>query len=116
LRHYPSNDTIDPATNFPTTPIEIIAGSVPGQHVSTSQSIANFPIINSGPTVQITVPSGDVQIVGYLQGFIEDVSPGGSPLWLSMRILNIAGCGNNPGSISVKAGGTSAIPVRLMSQ
>jgi Putative Flp pilus-assembly TadE/G-like len=118
LRHYPSNDTIDPATNFPTTPIEIIAGSgpTPGKLVSTSQSIANFPIINSGPTVQITVPPGDVQIVGYLQGFIEDVSSGGSPLWLKVRILNIAGCGNNPGTTSVQAGGTSAIPVRLISQ
>ena len=118
LRHYPSNDTIDPATNFPTTPIQIIAGSgpVPGQRVSTSQSIANFPIIKSGPSVQITVPPGDVQIVGYVQGFIEGVSPGGSPLWLKVRILNIAGCGSNPGSTSVQAGGTSAIPVRLISQ
>src|SRR5438309_3151661 len=118
LRHYPSNDTIDPATNFPTTPIQIIAGrgQVPGQRVSTSQSIANFPIIKSGPSVQITVPPGDVQIVGYVQGFIEGVSPGGSPLWLKVRILNIAGCGSNPGSTSVQAGGTSAIPVRLISQ
>src|SRR5437870_5953980 len=118
LRDYPSNDTIDPATNFPTTPIQIIAGSgpTPGKLVSTSQSIANFPIIKSGPSVQITVPPGDVQIVGYLQGFIEDVNPGGSPLWVRLRILNIAGCGNNPGSTSVQAGGTSAIPVRLISQ
>src|SRR5213593_4311515 len=118
LRDYPSNDTIDPATNFPTTPIQIIAGSgpTPGKLVSTSQSIANFPIIKSGPSVQITVPPGDVQIVGYLHGFIEDVSPGGSPLWVRLRILNIAGCGSNPGSTSVQAGGTSAIPVRLISQ
>ena len=115
LRHYPSNDTIDPATNFPTTPIQIIAGSgpVPGQRVSTSQSIANFPIIDSSAAMPA---SADVRVIGFLQGFIEEVNPGGSPLWLRVRILNIAGCGNNPGSTSVQAGGTSAIPVRLISQ
>src|SRR5204863_238463 len=37
LIHKPSNDTIDPATNFPTTPIQVIAGSgpTPGKLVST---------------------------------------------------------------------------------
>ncbi len=116
LIHKPSNDTIDPATNFPTTPIQVIAGSgpTPGKLVSTSQSIANFPIIDNSNA--ITIPPGDVRIIGFLQGFIEVVSPGGSPLSITVRILNIAGCGNNPGSTSVQAGGTSAIPVRLISQ
>ncbi len=108
-------DTIDPATNFPTTPIQIIAGSGPfkGNLISTSRSIANFPIIDT--SLAITFPPGDVRIIGFLQGFIESVSNGG-PLSISVRILNIAGCGNNPGSTSVQAGGTSAIPVRLISQ
>ncbi|HZD08540.1 MAG TPA: hypothetical protein VE176_09845, partial [Candidatus Limnocylindrales bacterium] len=115
LINNPSNDTIDPASTFPNGPIQIIAGSGPlnGQTVSTSQSIANFPIIdNSKPMT----PAGTVQIIGYLQGFIESVSPGGSPLSFTVRILNISGCGNNPGSTSVQAGGTSAIPVRLISE
>ena len=108
-------DTIDPATNFPTTPIQIIAGSGPfkGNLISTSRSIANFPIIDT--SLAITFPPGDVRIIGFLQGFIESVSNGG-PLSISVRILNIAGCGNNPGTTSVQAGGTSAIPVRLISQ
>jgi len=117
LIHDPSNDTIDPASPYPNGPTQIIAGSGPfkGKLVSTSQSIANFPIINSGPTVPLP-PSGDVKIIGFLQAFIEDVSPGGSPLSITVRIMNIAGCGNNPGSTFVQAGGTSAIPVRLISQ
>jgi len=116
LIHEPSNDTIDPATNFPNGPIQIIAGSgpTPGKLVSTSQSIANFPIIDN--STAITIPPGDVRIIGFLQGFIEGVSPGGSPLSITVRVLNIAGCGNNPGTTSVQAGGTSAIPVRLISQ
>jgi Putative Flp pilus-assembly TadE/G-like len=116
LIHEPSNDTIDPATNFPSTPIQIIAGSGPfsGHLVSSSQSIANFPIIDN--STAITIPPGDVKIIGFLQGFIETVTPGGSPLQITVKILNIAGCGNNPGTTSVQAGGTSAIPVRLISQ
>ncbi|HEV2731023.1 MAG TPA: pilus assembly protein TadG-related protein [Terriglobales bacterium] len=117
LRHYPSNDTIDPASSFPNGPIQIIAGSGPfsGGLVSTSQSIATFPIIDSGPAVTLSA-SGDVKIIGYLQGFIESVTPGGSPLSLTVKILNISGCGNSPSGTSVQAGGTSAIPVRLISQ
>src|SRR5207253_10378794 len=71
------------------------------------------PIIDT--SLAITFPPGDVRIIGFLQGFIESVSNGG-PLSISVRILNIAGCGNNPGTTSVQAGGTSAIPVRLISQ
>jgi len=113
----PSNDAIDTANdNYPTGPIPIIAHSGPlnGKTVSTSQSIANFPIIDS--SAAITIPPGDVRIIGFLQGFIETVTPGGSPLQITVRILNITGCGNNPGGTPVLAGGTSAIPVRLISQ
>ena len=112
----PSNDSIDLANdNYPSGPIPIIARSGPlnGKTVSSSQSIANFPIIDNSKAM---TPAGTVQIIGYLQGFIESVSPGGSPLSFKVRILNITGCGNNPGGTSVQAGGTSAIPVRLISQ
>ena len=104
LTNDPSKDTIDPASNYPTGPIQIIAGSgpLPGKLVSTSQSIANFPIIDS--STAITVPPGDVRIIGFLQGFIETITPGGSPLSITVKILNITGCGNNPGSTSVQAG------------
>jgi hypothetical protein len=116
LTNDPSKDTIDPASHYPTGPIQIIAGSgpLPGKLVSTSQSIANFPIIDS--STAITVPPGDVRIIGFLQGFIETITPGGSPLSITVKILNITGCGNNPGGTSVQAGGTSAVAVRLISQ
>src|SRR5205807_8556848 len=101
--------------DLPTTPVLVLAGSgpVPGQRLSTSQAVTNFPIIDSSAAMPA---SADVRVIGFLQGFSEAVNPGGSALWLRVRILNIAGCGNNPGSTSVQAGGTSAIPVRLISQ
>ena len=48
-----AKDTIDPASPFPNGPVQIIAGSGPfkGKLVSTSQSIANFPIIDTPATV-----------------------------------------------------------------
>jgi hypothetical protein len=116
LINHPSNDSIDLANdNYPSGPIPIIARSGPlnGKTVSSSQSIANFPIIDNSKAM---TAANSVQIIGYLQGFIESVSPGGSPLSFKVRILNITGCGNNPGGTSVQAGGTSAIPVRLISQ
>jgi hypothetical protein len=111
----PANDTID-STNFPNGPMQITAHSGPfsGQLASTSRSIAAFPIIDN--STAITIPPGDVKIIGFLQGFIETVTPGGSPLQITVKILNIAGCGNNPGTTSVQAGSTSPIPVRLISQ
>jgi hypothetical protein len=52
-----------------------------------------------------------------LQGFIGTINTGGGgdQVLLTVTILNIAGCGNNPGSQPVVSrGGYSAIPVRLI--
>jgi Putative Flp pilus-assembly TadE/G-like len=110
LINKPSQDTIFSA-NFPTGPMEITARSGPlsGQLVSTSQSNASFPIINT------PVSTGQVTVVGFLQGFVQDVTGGLGNLQITITVLNIAGCGNNPGSQpAVSGGGYSAIPVRLV--
>jgi len=61
-------------------------------------------------------PNGDqVNVVGFLQVFINDTT-GGAPGTFSATVLNVIGCGNNPGSTVVQAGSTSPIPVRLISQ
>jgi hypothetical protein len=113
LINEPSQDQLDPGSNFPTGPQQFKAGSGPlaGQLVSTSRSIASFPIINT------PVPAtGQVTVVGFLQGFTQDVTGGLGNLQITITVLNIAGCGNNPGTTSVQAGSTSPIPVRLISQ
>jgi Flp pilus assembly protein TadG len=114
LINSPSNDTILPA-NFPSGPMQITAGSGPlsGKLVSSSRSIANFPIIDSSAPIT----TANVRIIGFLQGFIGTINTGGGgdQVLLTVTILNIAGCGNNPGSQPVvSGGGYSAIPVRLI--
>jgi Putative Flp pilus-assembly TadE/G-like len=64
LINEPSQDQLDPGSNFPTGPQQFKAGSgsLAGQLVSTSRSIASFPIINT------PVPAtGQVTVVGFLQ-------------------------------------------------
>jgi hypothetical protein len=71
LINHPSNDSIDTANdNYPTGPIPIIAHSGPlnGKTVSTSHSIANFPIIDNSKAM---TAANSVQIIGYLQGHRE---------------------------------------------
>jgi Putative Flp pilus-assembly TadE/G-like len=112
LINKPSQDQLDPGSNFPTGPQQFIAGSGPlfGQLVSTSRSIASFPIINT------PVPAtGQVTVVGFLQGFIQDITGGLGNLQITITVLNIAGCGNNPGTgAPITAGSVSPIPVRLI--
>src|SRR5437764_5673565 len=59
LINKPSQDQLDPGSNYPTGPQQFKAGSGPlvGQLVSTSRSIASFPIINTPvpATGQVTV-------------------------------------------------------------
>lgn len=117
LIHYPSHDTIALA-NFPTGPMQITgaaSGHFPGKLVSTSRSIANFPIIDADSSTPIN--AANVRVIGFLQGFIGDItnSGGGATATLTVTILNVAGCGNNPGTQPVvSGGGYSAIPVRLV--
>jgi Putative Flp pilus-assembly TadE/G-like len=112
LINKPSQDQLDPGSNFPTGPQQFIAGSGPlsGQLVSTSHSIASFPIINT------PVPAtGQVTVVGFLQGFIQAVTGGLGNLQITITVLNLAGCGNNPGTgAPITAGSVSPIPVRLI--
>ena len=112
LINKPSQDQLDPGSNFPTGPQQFKAGSGPlsGQLVSTSRSIASFPIINT------PVPAtGQVTVVGFLQGFIQDVTGGLGNLQITITVLNIAGCGNNPGTgAPITTGSVSPIPVRLI--
>ena len=110
LTHKPSHDTLD-TSMFPTGPMQISAGSGPqsGKLVTTSSSIVTMPIFDDSLPIP---PSGQVTVVGFLQAFINDAPGSGT---INVTILNVVGCGNNPGAgAPVSAGGISPIPVRLI--
>jgi Tfp pilus assembly protein PilE len=95
-----------------TGPARITAGSGPlsGQLVTTSKSVATFPIIDTDATAP-TPPT--VKVVGFLQLFISDT--GGAPGSFTATVLNVIGCGNNTsGGAAIFRNSTSPIPVRLI--
>jgi len=113
----PSNDQVDVTDLLAGIgPARITANSGPqgGNLVTTSRSIAYFPIIDTANPIT----TQQVRVVGFLEGFVNDTSGPGS---FTMTVLNVIGCGNNPsgtpilgGSNPSQIGGTSPIPVRLI--
>lgn len=118
LTNQPSEDTLDPTDLAAGTgPAKITAGSGPqaGNLVTTSRSIATFPIIDPpGP--------GPTRVVGFLQVFVDPVTttpvptpavPTSTPFRIT--ILNVVGCADSPGAgPAVLGGGYSPVPVRLI--
>jgi len=112
-------DTLDPfATNEappPTYPFQIQAGTnnplinaglTSGTAITSSTSIVSVPIYNTGVTINPGTTS--VIIVGFLQVFINYVDSAGN---VYVTVMNVAGCGNTPGTV---LHGTSPVPVRLI--
>ena len=115
LSNNPAEDTINPASLLALTagtgPARITAGSGPqmGNLVTTSRSIATFPIIEN-------LSAAPLHVVGFVQVFVDPVTPA-VPTSTPAHILNIIGCGNSPGAgPPVLGGGYSPIPVRLIHQ
>lgn len=88
-----------------------------GTQITTSDSVATFPIYDDGAGLG-TPPSGSVQIVGFLQLFINDVKNNGI---YTATVLNVSGCDTSlppaspPSRLSVQGAG-SMLPVRLIHQ
>jgi Flp pilus assembly protein TadG len=110
VTNHPSEDTLDPTDlSAGTGPAKITAGSGPqsGNLVTTSRSIATFPIIED-------LSATPIHVIGFLQVFVDPVTPG-VPTSTPAHILNVVGCGNSPGPLpAVLGGGFSPIPVRLI--
>ncbi len=106
-------DVLD-LTNFPTGPMQITASSGPqsGNLVTTSRSVATFPVFDNTAPVP---PGGTVTIVGFIQAFINYEIATGNNTQVNLTILNVASWCNSPGTApSVSGGGVSPIPVRLI--
>ena len=98
-------------------PYQIQAGTanpIPGvtstSLVSSSTSIVSLPIYD-GTLLTITGNAANVNIVGFLQVFINYVDVNGNP---NVTVLNVAGCGNGVTSGTPALTGTSPVPVRLI--
>jgi Flp pilus assembly protein TadG len=87
-----------------------IPGMTSGTVISSSNSIVSLPIYDQ------TIPLGvgtqpAVNIVGFLQVFINYVDANGNP---NVTVLNVAGCGNGVIAGTPSLNGTSPVPVRLI--
>jgi len=106
-------------------PYQITAGSgnplkASGTIITSSNSIVSLPIYTTGTGIgtQLTPNPGTnlapVNIVGFLQVFIQSVNPDGS---LTVYVLNVSGCGSGssgPPLASPPLDGTSPVPIRLV--
>jgi len=114
-------DSLD-TTGFPTvagSPFRFVVGSLnplvtgpnhvvnTGDLVNTSDSLITLMIYDGS----VIPPSGVVNIIGYMQVFIEDEN--GSDQFTG-TILNIAGCGDAARANTIQGGGASPIAVRLI--
>jgi hypothetical protein len=116
-------DSLSYPVLYPNGPPVITAGQggFGGSQVSTSSSIVTIPIID-----QNNINGSSVNIVGFLQGFINQVEcctvlpPPPPPTVnagdINITVLNVAGCsGASNGATPVVGGsGTSPVPVRLI--
>ncbi len=100
---------------FPNSlPYQILAGTATplpgvasGSAISSSTSIVSLPIYDD--TAGTPLPT--VNIVGFLQVFINYVDAAGNP---NVTVLNVAGCGNGVIAGTPSLNGTSPVPVRLI--
>lgn len=97
-------------------PYQIVAGTsnpIPGitstSLISSSTSVVSLPIYDGTALAAGAQPP--VNIVGFLQVFINYVDPNGNP---NVTVLNVAGCGNGVIAGTPALTGTSPVPVRLI--
>lgn len=117
-------DTLNTAT-FPLTmhagsnnPLVTNTSIATGDTISSSRAVVTIPIYAA--TVG-AAPTSPVTVIGFMQGFVANVTAGGGvgagrP---HIRVLNVSGCG--PGALSstvppVGGNEASAVPVRLIRQ
>jgi hypothetical protein len=79
------------------------------QLVSTSDSLITL-LIYDGNSI---VGGGAVNILGFMQVFVNDEGVGGAGTF-DATVLNISGCGNTVRPTTVTGGGASPIAVRLI--
>jgi hypothetical protein len=81
--------------------------------ITSSNSIVSLPIYDGNGKTALTIKGNDadVNIVGFLQVFINQANADGS---LVVTVLNVAGCSTGVSSGTPYLTGTSPVPIRLI--
>jgi Flp pilus assembly protein TadG len=82
-------------------------------YVTTSDSLVTIPVYDGAST------PGTVNIIGFLQVFIDRAFPGGGGPKAGefhVTVVNVIGCGNAASGTAVAGAGASPIPIRLIHQ
>jgi len=115
-------DTLNPVPplSYP-LPIQVgnnhpLAGTAlsTGDLVTTSDSLVTIPVYDqTGASDRPTSATG-VNVIGFLQVFIQDAFQGGGPKagQFDVTVINVSGCGNSASGAPVSTG--SSVPVRLI--
>jgi putative Flp pilus-assembly TadE/G-like protein len=112
------SDVID-SLALPSPPFRFIAGnahpiaSAVSHDILVSDSLVTVPVFDSGPAGSPV--SSPVQVIGFLQLFLNPLGNTMSPPQIRATIINMAGCGTTATGQPVLGTGASAIPVRLVS-
>jgi putative Flp pilus-assembly TadE/G-like protein len=96
-------------------PFVAIAGSanplgINGAPITSSNSIVSLPIYDGGTLILAGNKTAPVNIVGFLQVFVNQVYTNGS---INVTVLNVAGCGSSA-TTNPPVFGSSPLPVRLI--
>ena len=96
-------------------PLEGTPSLSANNYITTSDSLVTVPVYE--PLPGSAAPGGPVNIIGFLQVFINRAWPaGGGPKAGSfdVTIVNVSGCGNGATGTAVYTGSSSAVPIRLI--
>jgi hypothetical protein len=86
-----------------------------GDNITTSDSLVTVPLYDD--VLAGGAPTGPVQIIGFVQLFINQMFPGGvGPKAGSFQVtvVNVSGCGSGVTGTPVYTGSSSPVPVRLI--
>ncbi|MBI3475683.1 MAG: hypothetical protein HY010_08110 [Acidobacteria bacterium] len=110
------SDSIDPLA-VPSPPFQYLAGNAntvagaAGQNILVSNSLVNVPVFKD----QGAVTTSPVQVIGFLQLFLNPQGTTMTGTKINATIINMAGCGDLATGQPILGTGASAIPVRLVS-
>ena len=113
------SDSIDSAGPTPPNPFQFLAGNqnpvagAVGKDVLVSDSLVTIPVIDADLNA---VPGTTVDVIGFLQVFLNST---GNPMpgpQVPVTIINLAGCGTGAtGTPPILGNGASPVTVRLIS-
>jgi Flp pilus assembly protein TadG len=119
LIHQTGGSGMDSLNKPLTYPLQIVVGNghplngsvlAANDLVTTSDSLVTVPVFNGAAAPG----AGSVNIIGFLQVFIDGATPGGGPNAgrFHVTVVNVSGCGSSATGTAVASGG--AVPVRLI--